>query len=86
MICDEVITLLLNDRYISAVDSPVCLTTVGFCASRGSTLSTWLTLASTSVTARSASASSRRFSVTVLTFCCEEDVSVSMPSALATAC
>ena len=29
MICEEVSTSLLNDRYISAVDSPVCLTTTG---------------------------------------------------------
>ncbi len=36
--------------------------------------------------ARSGSASSFKLSVTVLTFCVEEATSVSMPSALATAC
>ena len=49
-------------------------------------LFTWLTLASTSVTARSGLALSRRLSVTVETFWREDEVSVSMPSALATAC
>ena len=71
--------------YISAVVSPVCRVTIGSCASRGSTFLTCWTFDSTSDTARSALASRRRFSVIVLTFCCEEDVSVSMPSALATA-
>ena len=86
MICEAPITLLLKERYMSAVDSPVCLMTMGSCDSRGSTLLTCWILDSTSATARSGLASRRKFSVTVLTFCCEEDVRVSMPSALATAC
>ena len=71
---------------MSAVVSPVCLMTIGSCDSRGSTLLTCWILDSTSATARSGLASRRRLSVTRLTFCCEEEVSVSMPSALATAC
>jgi hypothetical protein len=47
---------------------------------------TCATLDSTSVMARSGLASSFRLSVTVLTFCVDEAVSVSIPSALATAC
>jgi hypothetical protein len=86
VICDDVITGLLNDMYISATGSPVCRITVGSCASRGSTFLTCWILDSTSETARSALASSRRFSVILLMFCCEEEMSVSMPSALATAC
>ena len=49
-------------------------------------LRTWLTFDSTSATARSGSALRRKFSVTVLTLCSDVELSVSMPSALATAC
>ena len=86
MICEPVSCALLNDRYISAVVSPVCFTTTGSCDSCGSTLLTCWIFDSTSATARSGSASSRRLSVTRLVFCCEDEVSVSMPSVLATAC
>ena len=72
--------------YISATGSPVCRTTTGSCASRGSTVLTCWILDSTSATARSALASRRRFSSMVLTFWFDLEVSVSMPSALATAC
>ena len=86
MICDDDITLELNDRYISAVPCPVCLTITGSLASFGSTRRAWLTLDSVSAIARSGLASSRRLRVMVETFCCEVDTSVSMPSVLATAC
>ena len=85
MICGGVSTFELNERYISAVESPVFLTTTGSCDSRGSWYLTWLIFDSTSATARSALALSRRFRVIVETFCCEFDTSVSMPSAEATA-
>ena len=49
-------------------------------------LLTWAIFDSTSVIARSGSASSFRLSVTVLTFWVDVATSVSIPSALATAC
>ena len=38
MICEDFITGLLNDMYISATGSPVWRTTTGSCDSRGSTV------------------------------------------------
>ena len=86
MICDDVITAELKFMYMSAKPCPVCLTTMGSLASRGSRPRTWFTFDSASAIARSGLASSLRLSVTVDTFCCELDTSVSMPSVLATAC
>ena len=79
-------TFELKLRYMSAKPCPVCLTITGSLASRGRSPRTWLTLDSVSAIARSGLASSRRLSVMVETFCCEVETSVSMPSALATAC
>jgi hypothetical protein len=68
VIWEAVITLELNERYISAYPSPVCLVTTESLASRGRMLLTCATFDKTSVMARSGSASSFRLSVTVLTF------------------